>query len=326
MFYRLVYCVVGMGLLVGSSAQAEPLHSEKGKVTFKPIHPEQTPERFRLDTYAFDYEMTPKMDLPVCGVEIYKMTYPSPVKTKYEANNTVHAEYYRPKGKGPFPGVLVLDILGGDQNLSRGIALQLSQNGIAALFVQMAYYGPRRTPGGPRLLSPNIPQTMEAIRQTVLDCRCATAWLEARPEIDGKKLGILGTSLGSFMSALTAASEPRIQRVVLLLGGGGLVDAYYEHPKVKPYTRINEFLGLTKDKLKEMIAPADPLTYADFLKQRDLLMIAAKRDDIVPPKAAVTLWEATGKPKIIWLDSTHVGAALYIFDVAGPIIAHFRKK
>jgi dienelactone hydrolase len=326
MFRRLICFAVGLELFAASSTQAGPLPSEKGKITFKALSPEQTPERFKLDTYPFDYEMTPKMDLPACGVEVYKLTFPSPVKTKHEANNTVHAEYYRPKGKGPFPGVLVLDILGGDQKLSRGIALQLSQNGIAGLFVQMAYYGPRRTPTGPRLLSTNIPQTMEAIRQTVLDCRCASAWLEARPEIDAKKLGILGTSLGSFMSALTAASEPRLQRVVLLLGGGGLVDAYYDHPRAKPYVEINEALGLiTKDKLKKMIAPADPLTYADFLKRRNLLMIAAKRDDIVPPKAAETLWEATGKPKIIWLDSTHVGAALYIFDVANPIMDHFKK-
>ena len=41
---------------------------------------------------------------------------------------------------------------------------------------------------------------MDAIRQTVLDNRCAAAWLASRPEIDAKKLGIHGTSLGSFMA------------------------------------------------------------------------------------------------------------------------------
>src|SRR5262249_61850129 len=115
------------------------------------------------------------------------LRFPSPVTSDCPENNTVHAEYYRPKGDGPFPGVIVLDITAGDQSLSRGISTLLAQRGIAALFVQMAYYGPRRPPGSKlRLLSPNIAHTVEAIRQTVLDVRRATAWLESRPEIDAK--------------------------------------------------------------------------------------------------------------------------------------------
>ncbi|MCE9530301.1 MAG: alpha/beta hydrolase family protein [Planctomycetes bacterium] len=301
------------------------LSPEEGKITFKPgANEKKLPERYQLAEFSFDFKLKLKCDLPISNVEIYTLTFPSSVKSPHPENNTVWAEYYRPKGKGPFPGVIVLDILGGDQGLSRNIARHLAQNGVAALFVQMAYYGPRRGPNAPRLLTPNIDHTMAAIRQTVFDCRCATSWLESRPEIDAKKLGILGTSLGSFMSALTAAMEPRLDRVVLLLGGGGLVDAFIESPRAAPYLMMLQVVGLTRDKLKTMIAPADPLTYADLLKERKLLMIAASRDDVVPPKAAKTLWEATGKQQIIWLDATHVGAALYVFDMVGPIVKHFQ--
>lgn len=323
---RLMLAVLGLGLFTAPSV-AGSLQRETGSATFRPAADEDThPERYRLGEYRFDYKLEPKLELPVCGVEVYTLSFPSCVKSAWAENNTVWAEYYRPKGKGPFPAVIVLDILGGDQALSRGIARHLAQNGIAGLFVQMAYYGPRRPPGGPRLLTPNIQHTMAAIRQTVLDNRCAVSWLESRPEIDAKKLGIIGTSLGSFMSALTAAMEPRLNRVVLLLGGGGLVDAFLEHPKAKPFIEAAELVGMTKDKLRKMIAPADPITYAEQLKQRQLLMIAASRDDVVPPKAATLLWEATGKPKIIWLDATHVGAALYVFQVAVPIVEHFKGK
>jgi hypothetical protein len=113
---------------------------------------------------------------------------------------------------------------------------------------------------------------------------------------------------------------------VLLLGGGGLVDAFLENPKAKPFIDAATLIGLTKEKMRKMIAPADPLTYADLLKERQLLMIAASRDDVVPPKAAKTLWEAAGKPKIIWLDATHVGAAVFVFDVATPIVEHLKGK
>jgi dienelactone hydrolase len=303
------------------------LEAEQGKTTFRPgTSEEKIPERYRLETCTFRWELKPKMDLPASGVEIYTLTFPSPVKSPHPENNTVHAEYFRPKGKGPFPGVIVLDILGGDGEVSRGVARHLAQNGIAGLFVQMAYYGPRRPVGGPALITVNVEHTMNGVRQTVLDIRCATSWLEGRPEIDGKNLGILGTSLGSFISALTAAMEPRLGRVVLLLGGGGLVDSFYENPKARPFMQAADLLGLTKEKMKKMIAPADPLTHAELLKERKLLMIAASRDDIVPPIAAQKLWEATGKPKIIWLDATHVGAAIYVFHVAGPIVEHFKGQ
>src|SRR6516225_1789207 len=162
--------------------------------------PKTIPERYRLDEHTFTWEMEPNRVLASTGVAIYHIRFPSPITTETKENNTVHAEYYRPKGDGPFPGVIVLDITAGDQNLSRLIAAHLAGKGIAGLFVQMAYYGPRRPAGSDlRLLSPDVPRTMAGIRQTVLDLRCAAAWLEQRKEIDSNQLGILGTSLGSFI-------------------------------------------------------------------------------------------------------------------------------
>jgi dienelactone hydrolase len=313
-------------LFAASAALAELKPAEKGKVAFKAIDDQSTvAERYRLAPTEFEYDLKPKRDLTVSGIEIYDLTFPSPVKTPHAENNTVHAEYYRPKGKGPFPGVIILDILDGSQVVSRGIASILATQGIAGLCVQMPYYGPRHTPGSKlRLLSPDIEHTMAAIKQAVLDNRCATAWLESRPEIDAKKLGIHGTSLGSFVAALTAAAEPRLNNVSLLLGGGGLVDAYWDHPQAKPYLQVLAFWGGDKETLKKAIAPADPITYAENLKKRNLLMIAASKDDIVPPAAAKALWEATGKQKIVWLNSTHITAAFYLFDATEHIVKHFK--
>src|SRR5947209_13964194 len=163
-------------------------HAEKGTVHFQPVGDQkEIPERYRLDAHSFDYEMEPIRELPNSGVEVFHVRFPSPVISPCPQNNTVHAEYYRPTVKGSFPGVIVLDITAGDQKLSRFIATHLAHNRIAALFVQMAYYGPRRAPGSDlRLLTPNYQHTMAAVRQSVLDVRQAAAWLEARPEIDAK--------------------------------------------------------------------------------------------------------------------------------------------
>jgi hypothetical protein len=313
-------------LLLASHSIADAPKVEKGTIRFEP-RGEQTkvPERYRLQTHTFDWEMNGKSELPIAGVEMFEVRFPSPVTTKYPENNTVHAEFYRPKSAGPHPGVIVLDITGGNQKLSRLIARHLAQNGIAGMFVQMAYYGPRRpAEKRVRLLSTNVDQTIEGVRQTVLDLRRATAWLESRPEIDAKQLGIMGTSLGSFVAALTAEMEPKLGRVCVLLGGGGFVDAYYNDPRVMPLRQVYELTGGTKERLVNWIAPVDPITCAGNLCDRKVLIVGAKHDEIVPPRMAERLWEETGRQRILWLDSGHYTAALYLFSSLSHVVEHFR--
>ncbi len=311
-------------MLMHSYLLAFALLAPHGTFAYVPVSDQANlPERYRLAAREFTYQIKHKYDLPQSGVAVYQLTFPSPVDSPHKENNTVHAEYYRSTAPGKHPSVVVLDITGGDQSLSRGIALYLAQNKINALFVQMAYYGPRRPPGSRvRMLSTDIPRTLAAVRQTVLDVHVAGAWLASRPENDPNRVGILGTSLGSFVAAICAETEPRFSRVALLLGGGGLVDAFYDHPQAKPYTRIYELLGGTKDKVKLAIAPADPLTMADKLRGRSVIMLNASRDEIVPPSATKALWEAAGRPRIVWYDTTHYGAALYIPRMFRVVVEH----
>src|SRR5216683_7691576 len=85
--------------------------TEKGSASFEPAGDQKNiPERYRLTAHKFDWEMTHKYDLEVSKVEVWKVRFPSPVVTNCKENNAVDCLYYRPKGKGPFPGVVVLDI------------------------------------------------------------------------------------------------------------------------------------------------------------------------------------------------------------------------
>lgn len=306
------------------------LHSAEvaltGKITVTPAKDEKThPRLYRMKAHEFDYRMSLKYEMPSIGVSVYRLRFPSPVKSPYEINNTVYAEYYRPKGKGPFPGVIVLDVIGGKRVISRIMATHLAQHGIAALFVQMAYYEERQPKGERvRLISLNLPRTFNGIGQTVLDVRCATAWLEARPEVDGNQLGIVGTSLGSFLGSISAEMEPKLKKVAIVLGGGGLVDAYYDDPRAEQYRKPYEALGGTKDLIRKLVADVDPLTHAHRLKDRKVIMFAGERDQVVLPKMAKAMWEASGKQKIHWYDCDHIEAALYFLPIMREIVHHFR--
>lgn len=212
---------------VSSCADFVPV-SEKGKAKFVPTAKEQTvPKRYRQSAHSFSFETEYKRESG--PVKIYKVRFPSPIRSESEVNNTVHAEYFQPQGKGPFPGVVVLHILGGDFALSQMIANGLARKGVAALFVKMPYYGERRPKGsGRRMLSPDLDETVAGMTQAVLDIRRSATWLERRPEVDGKQLGVMGISLGGIMSGLSAAAEPRFRKVATYLAGGFQFFARYD--------------------------------------------------------------------------------------------------
>lgn len=286
-----------------------------GEVEFQPTELEtQVPERFRLRVEPFPYQVGESKAEGI--VRVTPITFPSAVTSELEQNNTVYGEYFQPTGEGPFPGVVVLHILGGDFELSRTIARALARKKIAALFVKMPYYGERRG-NKRRMISREPAETLEGMTQGVLDIRRAAAWLGARPEVDENRLGVQGISLGGIMSALSAAAEPRFKRVAIHLAGGHLAKMLWEKdvPEAAAFREEWESRGGTQESFETLLAPIDPATNAHLLKGRKVLMVCAERDEIFSTASMTGLWEAIGKePELVWLkDAGHYTAALYIF-------------
>ncbi len=330
---RFVYAaalLVSLGAFVlGGETQPSRSEVETGSATFRLGGDQKSiPKQYRLNPHKFSYKLVKGKSSKLAKYETYQLTFPSAIKSDFPLNDTVHATYYRPIGKDQFPCVIVLHILGGDDGPARIIAKSLAQNGIGSVFMYMAYYGPRRPRGKGRirLISTNIPRSMAGIRQTVLDVRRLTAWMDSRKEIDSKNLGIVGVSLGGFMTALSAEMEPKLGRVAILLAGGGLADGFYahKHPEAAKYRKLYESLGGNKKILQTLLAPVDPLTCAANLKNRKVMMLAAKRDEVVPASMAEKLWEATGRQKILWYNTTHYGAALFLIPALKHLREHFQ--
>ena len=152
---------------------------DSGTAKFIAIDKEKCPAPFRLDDHEFDYQVQwREMDSP--RFELADVTFPSPVKTPHERNNTVHCELTDPS-KLASPAVIVLHILGGDFALRRPFCHSLNQGGTTALFLKMPYYGPRREPGvNRRMIAEDPEETVAGMTQAVLDIRRAAAFLPPR--------------------------------------------------------------------------------------------------------------------------------------------------
>lgn len=300
-----------------------------GKVEFR-ITPQesQVPERFRMADHDFAY--TAKHERLSGAIRVSKVTFPSPVTTEIEENNTVHGLYFQPAGKGPFPGVVVLHILGGDFILSQTVANALARNGVASMAIKMPYYGERRRPGHPRrMLSRNVTEAVEGMTQAVMDIRQSIAWMKERPEVDDADLGVTGISLGGVMSALSAEAEPRIRKVGIQLAGGDLGKSIWDSTQKETHGFRDEWLakGGTRETFLEAIAPIDPTTNGHLLKGRKVLMLAARQDEIFPVSSTLALWKSMGEePELIWLeDAGHYTSLLYIMRETERL-SHFMKQ
>jgi len=125
---------------------------------------------------------------------------------------------------------------------------------------------------------------------------------------------------------VVAGVEPKIASACLILGGGDLVECFAKHPKAKAILETLKMLGFTLDGLKPIVASVDPITYAESLKKKRLLLIGASDDDVVPPEAMTRLWKATGEPAIRWYKASHVGAALFVIPMMRDVTAHLHGK
>lgn len=300
--------------------------ARSGEIHFRPTADEgQVPELFRLEDHQFDFRQLPLPSVAK-SYDVFEVTFPSPIETPHANNNTVHCEYFRPRRPGKQPAVIVLHILGGDFDLSRLFARQLADQGVAALFLKLPYYGPRRQPGEKaRMISEDPRQTVAGMRQGILDIRRGVAWLAEQDEVDADRLGVFGISLGGITSALAVSIEPQLSKACLMLAGGDVAQVAWEDPKLARLRDRWLADGGTKEEFFSLWKSIDPVTYAERARGKPILMLNATRDEIIPRACTESLWHALGEPQIIWYEAGHISAIRYLFDGLGRVSRFFAE-
>jgi cephalosporin-C deacetylase-like acetyl esterase len=163
------------------------------------------------------------------------------------------------------------------------------------------------------MISRDPRETVTGMTQAVLDIRRAVAWLAAQDEVDPAQIGICGVSLGGITSALAATAEPRISKVCPILAGGDVGKIVWESDEVSEAREHWIRQGGTRETLVEILKTVDPVTYADNVAGRKILMLNASHDEVIPKACTRSLWEAFGRPRIVWFNAGHYSAAKDIF-------------
>jgi hypothetical protein len=205
-----------------------------------------------------------------------QLTYRSAVTTPHPENNTVRARYFpemSPRGRKR--AVLVLPQWNADANGHVGLCRLMNRFGITALRLSLPYHDARMPPELLRadyIVSANIGRTLAVCRQAVLDARQAIAWLHSQGY---ESIGIMGTSLGSCLSLLTAAHEPLVKAAAFNHISPYFADVIWSGLSTE-HVRASLDGNIDIETLRQMWMPISPWPYVERMtgKRRALLVYA----------------------------------------------------
>jgi pimeloyl-ACP methyl ester carboxylesterase len=177
--------------------------------------------------------------------------------------------------------VLVLPQWNADAGGHAGLCRLLNRFGVSALRLSLPYHDARMPPELSRadyIVSASVGRTAQVCRQAVLDARRAIAWLHAQGY---ESIGILGTSLGSCLSMLTAAHEPLVKAAALNHISPYFADVVW-HGLSTMHVRETLEGNVTLDELRRMWLPISPLPFLGKVRGRAILLVYARYDLTFP--------------------------------------------
>ncbi len=239
-------------------------------------------------------------------------------------DHTIKLNYYRNNKSSKSPVILVLPILGGDNQVAEMFAKYFANNSFSAVIVGRQE--------GYKDIS-DIKNVNSVLKQIVIDHMQAIDFIEKQKEfVDASKIGVFGVSMGGIKAALISALDSRVKASVLCLAGGDLPYILTRSSEKGIKKRVEKILrekNITLDQLYKLlkeIITCDPIKYAEYIDSENTLMVLAGFDTVVPFKKGIELRNKIGKPETIVLPAGHYTAVLFVWYIEGKALDFFKKK
>ena len=239
-----------------------------------------------------------------------------------ETNRWIELDYYDLSSTNKSPVILVLPMLGGGYSLERHFANYFASRGYAAIIVRR----------DARAKSAGVEDLNRLFRDMVIDHKRVIDWVETQGDLDAKRIGIFGVSMGGIKGALLLPLESRIRAAALGLAGGDLpyIMAHSTEPGVaKRRDQELKDRNLTVEECEQRlreILKFDPLRYAGYVDPKKVLLVLARYDTVVPIEKGMELKEKMGNPETIMLPSGHYTAVLSLPYIKSQSFDFFEKR
>jgi hypothetical protein len=192
-----------------------------------------------------------------------EITWQSAVTTNCDNNDTVVAKFFPVDNKKS--AVVVLPHWNAPKESYFGLCELLNKFGMNALRITLPYHETRMSPELVRadyLVAPNVGQTLQSVKQAVLDTKAAVRWLK---EQGYERVGIVGTSIGSCVAFLAFTHDKTIETAVFNHVSGYFADVVWDGLSTY-HVRESIEKQVKLDDLREFWRPISPMGYAEKLR------------------------------------------------------------
>jgi pimeloyl-ACP methyl ester carboxylesterase len=127
--------------------------------------------------------------------------------------------------------------------------------------------------------------------------RSAVDWLVRREEVDPKRIGAVGFSLGGYVLVQVAASDERLSAIALVgTPSDPVAQAEFQHRHFGRLTQLPALYALRRGGMDLEVRARD---FVGKVAPRPLLVVTGTDDGTVPKAMADELYRAAGEPKTL---------------------------
>lgn len=223
------------------------------------------------------------------GVSVHDISYAS------LAHGRVSAYMVRPSGDGPFAGIVFVHPGPGNRSSFLDEAITLAKMGAVSLLIDAPWAYPEF---GERAAKMTAEDMRHMFVQTAMNIHRGVDLIQSLPDVDTKRIGYVGHSLGALLGGVLSGVEKRIKAYVLMAGTGSFTDV--------AVLNVPDLKGKRLEEYSCTMGPIDPIYYVRHAAPSYLFFQFGLQDTFYPKKKFLEYYGAGSDPKSIqWYEADH---------------------
>jgi pimeloyl-ACP methyl ester carboxylesterase len=252
------------------------------------------------------------------------LSWRSPIKTAFAANNTARADFFRTKARSwsQAPTVFLLhSLMSSSPTGYYRWAERFNELGWNACFVHLPYHFSRVPTGyrnGELAITPDLIRNAEGLRQGVIELR---QMMDSLRDHGCREFGVLATSYGGWIGALLTLVESDFRFVALMSPIVNIEHAIWHSPAARCIRRELVQANIERALVARHFHLSSPLHGRPVCDPRRILFVSGEFDSIAPPAEIEAIHQTWRGSELLRIQQGHFG-----YRMMPETIAHLKQR
>jgi len=258
------------------------------------------------------------------GSDMATLSWRSPIKTEFPANNTARADFFRTDARKwtEAPTVFLLHaLMSSSPDGHHRWAKKFNELGWNACFFHLPYHFSRVPTGywnGELAITPNLTRNAEGLRQGVIEVRQVMESLRGH---GCREFGVLATSYGGWIGALLTFVERDFRFVALMSPIVNVEHAIWQSPAARRLRRELLQVNVERALIARHFHLSSPVHGRPVCDPTRILFVTGEFDSIAPPEEIEAIHQTWRGSELLRVRQGHFGHRMM-----RETIAHLKQR